>query len=851
MEITRRGLSFGDVGRHHGGEIVLGARYSIINRRRLGVPSDDSSRGRDVRVSRSWGAPGKQRNKVPILSSIEEERFCQVFEKIGGGHFKISVILNSETFCKYFAPGRGKVSSSDDGTTGGEVGGEAEGDIRGESIATADHASESSHSIDVSRLGIPSREGSVELVGIIGEEMPFPHALDLDVKAIRGKESRPLRRLKLSELAKVVAQKAATLASKGVVISEGFETAFKKKALDDGSKVKQVAPLPEAKKTKTSSGVHEVPVRPPAVPREVSNLGRLFVAGSHFGIFPCHPQAIELRGALAEEKTKRKKAVEEIVAKNEVVAKLEARVAELEKSQNLANGRIITVFQELDDFLEAVRGSASSYFGDGFVFCKRQLAHQYPNLGLHLDDIEMDHDLLAQEEIEAEKRVTEDGGATEEEGTGEGEVAFYEVTFLAGLRLPIHPTIRRILNHYKICPAQLSPNAWRSVICSLARPRKNLLRGSPSNVKGWKKRFFFASENEWEFYPSMPIGNGIPRVPKKSCNKLPALTEVEAKRTTEVLGKVEPGGYFDVSKVLGSRTFNKHFAVGRMEISASGRDNITSGEEGEFRGSSREDSVEYLGAIRGDVGRIARTTFPDILDKTLLRSKSMSDSELLPKLRSDAMLARVGASIPIKKMGKKAVTEDAGKATPQLPLKGVVIQEKLPQKGDHAAKKGGLDSLKGKEAIPPPPPPKRFKSNKGAINTTLHTSMAGTSSSGNNLGSRSSMMSDASVARRLLNGAIPPTNKERAEVTELTSKLAKANELAIEEFKSSEDFKVTVTDSAATYFSEGFEFCKRRLLHQFPNLGVNVAIMEMDSGITKEEEATKEGEEGVNIRGVA
>ena len=43
-------------------------------------------------------------------------------------------------------------------------------------------------------------------------------------------------------------------------------------------------------------------------------------------------------------------------------------------------------------------------------------------------------------------------------------VAFYEATFHVGLRLPIHPTIRRILNFYNICPVQLSSNAWQSVI---------------------------------------------------------------------------------------------------------------------------------------------------------------------------------------------------------------------------------------------------------------------------------------------------------------------------------------------------------------------------------------------------
>ena len=44
------------------------------------------------------------------------------------------------------------------------------------------------------------------------------------------------------------------------------------------------------------------------------------------------------------------------------------------------------------------------------------------------------------------------------------EVAFYEATFLADLRLSIYPTIKRILNFYNICPTQLSPNAWRSVV---------------------------------------------------------------------------------------------------------------------------------------------------------------------------------------------------------------------------------------------------------------------------------------------------------------------------------------------------------------------------------------------------
>ncbi|GFS36965.1 hypothetical protein Acr_00g0048950 [Actinidia rufa] len=1043
------------------------------------------------------------------------------------------------------------------------------------------------------------------------------------------------KRLKLSDLAKVVAQKAATSASKGVVISEGSETTSGKRALDDGSKGKQVAQPPESKKAKTDTGASEAPARLPIASGEGSSIRRTLgealgpqasvmasaataekiLAGvilpadkekvdkltfdqvvtkfihalGQQGFHREHSQsvgsvaefaememvraqnwAIELAGALAEEKAKGKKLAQDADAKDKVIARLEARISELERSQSITQGRIIAAFKESNDFLEAVRGSASSYFGDGFDFCKRQLAHQYPELGVDLEDVEMDHELLAKEEAEAEKKAAEEGverqsqrtrarshvdgklnaewvesagkwfnggnggfyfskirtsrdlgrwarsitalfcmyingvnlfirsfpllskccsmselhlavnrstvpfmfsktnlGGEESEqslpswisdhlgaksyidetsqspsfppippnspemdtssltkegnvmsqaeldklgstysfpsgvrlripGDGEtilsarqGEVAFYEAAFLAGLRLPIHPTIRKILIHYKICPAQLSPNAWRSVICSLviwrhfkrhmscdefrclyslsplpdsgwyyfkARPEKNLLRGSPSNVKGWKTRFFFASWDEWEFPSGMAASDTTIRVPRswgtpgKSCNKLPTLSEVDAKRTEAIFGKIEPGGYFEVSKVLGLRTFRKHFAVGCTALSTSGGDNTTSGDEGEF--VTREDSVEYLGVIRRGIGGAIRRACPGIPDETLLRwlggkvkdsftnflsgtsssssdlgSDSISDSELPPELRSDAMSARAGAPALGEKTGGKAKAEKAMKATTaKPPTKGVVILEKRTREDVPIIETGEPDSSKGKEAAPPPPP-KKLKSNRGAINAKGRAAEAGTSSPGGDVGSES--MSDASLARRLLTGVIPASDKKevdqlsenelvaksfhalgqvvvftsslalrsqehlhdidfhmaradsaelelvtaqkravktenrltelseegskpgtevddlKAIVAELTNKLAKAKELAIEDFKASGEFKAAVTDSAATYFSDGFEFCKRQLLHQFSNLGVDVANMAMDPSFAEEEEAMKGGEDPV------
>ncbi|GFS29365.1 hypothetical protein Acr_00g0006420 [Actinidia rufa] len=302
------------------------------------------------------------------------------------------------------------------------------------------------------------------------------------------------KRLKLSDLAKVVAKKAATSASKGVVISEGSETTSGKRALDDGSKGKQVAQSPEPKKARIDTGASGASARPPVtsgasssarqvlgealgpqasvmasaataekilagvvLPADKERVDRLtfdqvvtkflhvvgqgVILGSSLAVrsrdfaegalnqkavaesaememVRAQNRAIELEGALAEEKAKGRKLAEDVDARGTVISKLEARIFDLEKSQSLTQGRIIAAFKESDDFLEAVRGSASSYFGDGFDFCKRQLSKQYPDLGVDLEDVEMDQELLAKEEAEAEKRAAEEEAA-EVEGVGE------------------------------------------------------------------------------------------------------------------------------------------------------------------------------------------------------------------------------------------------------------------------------------------------------------------------------------------------------------------------------------------------------------------------------------------------
>ena len=39
-------------------------------------------------------------------------------------------------------------------------------------------------------------------------------------------------------------------------------------------------------------------------------------------------------------------------------------------------------------------------------------------------------------------------------------VCLFEVAFENGLRFPLHPFIKGVLQHFNVCPSQLSPNGW-------------------------------------------------------------------------------------------------------------------------------------------------------------------------------------------------------------------------------------------------------------------------------------------------------------------------------------------------------------------------------------------------------
>ena len=112
-------------------------------------------------------------------------------------------------------------------------------------------------------------------------------------------------------------------------------------------------------------------------------------------------------------------------------------------------------------------------------------------------------------------------------------VCFFEVAFENGIRFPLHPFIKRVLQHFNVCPSQLSPNFWGVLVGLLVVFRdkaldvpsiallldffsvkettegflyiskrfnaKLIISDLPSPHKFWNERYFFVSGRYWEY----------------------------------------------------------------------------------------------------------------------------------------------------------------------------------------------------------------------------------------------------------------------------------------------------------------------------------------------------------------
>ena len=114
-------------------------------------------------------------------------------------------------------------------------------------------------------------------------------------------------------------------------------------------------------------------------------------------------------------------------------------------------------------------------------------------------------------------------------------VCFFEVAFDNGLCFPLHPFIKRVLQHFNVCTSQLSPNFWGILVglsvffrdkglgvpsivlfldlfsvkeavegflyLSRRASAPLIISDLPSSHKFWKERYFYVSGCSWEYNP--------------------------------------------------------------------------------------------------------------------------------------------------------------------------------------------------------------------------------------------------------------------------------------------------------------------------------------------------------------
>ena len=112
-------------------------------------------------------------------------------------------------------------------------------------------------------------------------------------------------------------------------------------------------------------------------------------------------------------------------------------------------------------------------------------------------------------------------------------IRFFEVAFENNLRFPLHPFIKNVLQHFNVCPSQLSPNFWGVLVgllvffkdkglgvpsidllldffslkeasegflyISKRATTRLIISDLPSSYKHWKEHYFFVGGRHWEY----------------------------------------------------------------------------------------------------------------------------------------------------------------------------------------------------------------------------------------------------------------------------------------------------------------------------------------------------------------
>ncbi|PSS08034.1 Ribose-phosphate pyrophosphokinase [Actinidia chinensis var. chinensis] len=311
----------------------------------------------------------------------------------------------------------------------------------------------------------------------------------------------------------------------------------------------------------------------------------------------------------------------------------------------------------------------------------------------------------------------------------------------------------------------------------------------------------------------------------KCYNKLPILTNIKDQRRRRVFRKLGSGGYFKVPVVLGSKTFQKYFAIDHKGMSSSGGDNA--------EGNSVDDV-----AVLGDKGMSKRIS---LKPRRWMSPRMDEVSNIsLEKAKSKGKEA-MSLPPPMAKKAKPSVTSSA----PATKGAKSVISPREDTLANHGPTLGPGASMLGNPSV-------AEKILSGVIlladkkNVDKLSLNQGVTKVFHIVGQQEVVLGSSFTVRSRDIGNEATFQIARAESAEI--KMVQAQSWTIElegllvefseqEKKAAEELKAKIDVVA----SEGFDFCKRQLAHHHPKLsmGLDHDLLEEEP----EEEAEDKGED--------
>ncbi|GFZ00820.1 hypothetical protein Acr_14g0004550 [Actinidia rufa] len=423
-------------------------------------------------------------------------------------------------------------------------------------------------------------------------------------------------------------------------------------------------------------------------------------------------------------------------------------------------------------------------------------------------------------------------------------------------------TSTRPVEFYNICPTQLVPNVWRSIACSMAlwrvykysislsefrnlfslncnpkpdqdwlyfkaRNKKVLLGGYPSNVKGWKSKFFFVSSDEWEI-PEGTSRVGAPRVPRTW--GIPAMSKrVSFKKIGEKLGKaagassgapVLAKGVIIGEKRPGESITSSPSKKGKVNDGSKGK-GVVIGPEGKKKATSFGKALTPPTTASPRPGEGSSANLGTVLGPTASMLGSPSVAEKL--LRGGDSPSRQGEG------GELTLDQTATKlfhVIGQALVLGSSLAVRSREAGEQASLQEGRAASMETEIT-------RLQKVVADLEQQLAQSHA------------RELQANEELAKAKSDRDSLSDKFERSGVlvNELREALNKSKEFVVEEFKSSSEFMVAVEDSASKYFGESFNFCKVQLRRHHPDLAIDLEGTVVDQDLLAEQDEANEENE--------